>query len=191
MLDLTKKIIVLDRDGVINEELLDYVRTPEDWTPIPGSLEAIALLKKLGFRVFLATNQSGIGRGIFTSDDLKQIHAKFEHLLKEKGAEVDGIYHCPHAPVDNCYCRKPNPGLLEMIMSDIGEDLKGVPFVGDSLRDLKAGWTVGCESILVKTGKGEYTIKNFDDQLESLLIYDDLMAIAKDFEHQLKSIIGS
>ena len=151
------KLVILDRDGVINEDSDNYIKGPDEWRPIPGSLEAIARLNHAGYHVVLATNQSGVGRGLFEVSTLNAIHDKMHRALAQIGGRVDAIFFCPHAQEANCGCRKPKAGLLEEIAHRFNVDLKGVPSVGDSLRDLQAAVTVGATPILVLTGKGEKT----------------------------------
>jgi len=172
---MTKKFIILDRDGVINEDSDEYVKSAEEWYPIPGSLEAIAKLKKADYTVVVATNQSGIGRGLYSFEDFEEMCEKMDVLLDQAGGYVDGIFLCPHAPEDNCDCRKPLPGLFHQIEEAFDIDLTGVPVVGDSLRDLQAGQAVGCTPYLVKTGKGERTIEK-GEGLEGVEIFEDLAA---------------
>jgi D-glycero-D-manno-heptose 1,7-bisphosphate phosphatase len=147
------KLVILDRDGTINEDSDDYVKTPAEWRPLPGALEAIARLNHAGWHVVVATNQSGLGRGLFDVATLNAIHAKFHHLLAAVGGRVDAIFYCPHAPDEGCHCRKPEPGLFEQIGERYGLELKGLPAVGDSARDLIAAVAAGCEPHLVLTGK--------------------------------------
>ena len=147
------KLVILDRDGTINSDSDDYVKSPEEWLPLPGALEAIARLNHAGWHVVIASNQSGLGRGLFDVAALNAMHAKMNKLLAAVGGRVDAIFYCPHVPDDDCTCRKPLPGLFEQIGSRMGVPLKGVPTVGDSLRDLQAGAAVGCEPHLVLTGK--------------------------------------
>ena len=151
------RLIILDRDGVINHDSDDFIKSPAEWVPIPGSLEAIARLNQAGYRVVVATNQSGIARGLFDVKTLNAIHQKLHAAAHQAGADVDAIFYCPHAADDNCDCRKPKPGMLQTVASRFGVSLKGVPNVGDSLRDLQAGYGVGCVPYLVLTGKGERT----------------------------------
>lgn len=153
------KLVILDRDGVINEESEAFIKTPEEWHPIRGSLEAIARLNHAGFQVVLATNQSGIGRGLFEVSTLNAIHGRMHRALGQIGGRIDAIFFCPHAKEANCECRKPKAGLLEEIARRFNVDLKGVPSVGDSLRDLQASVAVGAAPILVLTGKGDATHK--------------------------------
>lgn len=170
---MTKKFIILDRDGVINEDSDDYVKSAEEWYPIPGSLEAIAKLKKAGYTVVIATNQSGIGRGLFGFEEFEEMCEKMDVMLDQVGGYIDGIFLCPHTPEDDCDCRKPLPGMFEQIAGEFDIDLTGVPVVGDSLRDLQAGQAVGCTPYLVKTGKGERTIAK-GEGLEGVVIFEDL-----------------
>ena len=149
------KLVILDRDGTINQDRDDYVKSPDEWLPLPGALEAIARLNHAGWRVVVASNQSGLGRGLFDVATLNAMHAKFYKLLGAAGGRVDAVFYCPHGPEESCQCRKPQPGLFEQIRERYGMDLKGVPAVGDSLRDLQAGATAGCDPHLVLTGKGE------------------------------------
>lgn len=151
------KLIVLDRDGVINHDSAAYIKTPAEWRPIAGSLNAISRLNQAGFHVIVATNQSGIGRGFFDMAMLNAIHDKMHKALAQAGARVDAVYFCPHAAADNCNCRKPKPGMLEDIAHRLNARMADVPFVGDSLRDLQAAETVGAQPVLVLTGNGKKT----------------------------------
>jgi len=151
------KLVILDRDGVINHDSDRFIKSPEEWRPIPGSLEAIARLTQWGYRVVVATNQSGIGRGLFDMDALNAIHDKMAKAVALTGGRIDSIFFCPHAADANCQCRKPLPGLLHEIARRYHADLTGVPAVGDSLRDLQAALAVGAQPILVLTGKGKKT----------------------------------
>ena len=148
------KICILDRDGTINEDSDEFVKSPGEWMPLPGALEAIATLNHAGWHVVVATNQSGLGRGLFDVAALNAMHAKMHSMLAAVGGRVDAIFYCPHTPDDHCHCRKPSPGLFEQIAERYGVDLKGMPAVGDSVRDLVAGAAVGAEPHLVLTGKG-------------------------------------
>jgi D-glycero-D-manno-heptose 1,7-bisphosphate phosphatase len=148
------KLVILDRDGTINVDSDDYVKSADEWTPLPGAIEAIARMNHAGWHVVVATNQSGLGRGLFDLGALNAMHAKMHKLLAAQGARVDAVFFCPHGPEDDCRCRKPLSGLFEQIGERFGVDLRGVPAVGDSLRDLQAGVAVGCEPHLVLTGKG-------------------------------------
>ncbi|MES2298922.1 MAG: D-glycero-beta-D-manno-heptose 1,7-bisphosphate 7-phosphatase [Pseudomonadota bacterium] len=151
------KIIILDRDGVINHDSPDFIKSPAEWVPIPGSLEAIARLNQAGFRVVVASNQSGIARELFDMSALNTIHQKMHSHAQQVGASIDAVFFCPHAAVDNCDCRKPKSGMFEEISRRYKISLKGVPTVGDSLRDLQAGFVSGCVPHLVLTGKGQKT----------------------------------
>lgn len=152
------KLVILDRDGVINFDSAQFIKTPAEWKPIPGSLEAIARLSQAGFRVVVATNQSGVGRGLFDMDTLNQIHDKMHRAVQAAGGRIDAIFYCPHAADSKCACRKPKPGMFERIGACYNTDLAGVPSVGDSLRDLQAAAAVGGRPLLVLTGKGEKTL---------------------------------
>ncbi len=153
------KLAILDRDGVINYDSAEFIKTPDEWKPIPGSLAAIARLNQAGYRVVVATNQSGVGRGLLDMTRLTAIHDKMHKALAQVGGRIDAVFYCPHAADAGCRCRKPLPGLLEDISSRFGVDLTGVPLVGDSLRDLQAGTQVGAMPYLVLTGKGKETRK--------------------------------
>ncbi|MBV2235788.1 MAG: D-glycero-beta-D-manno-heptose 1,7-bisphosphate 7-phosphatase [Sterolibacterium sp.] len=151
------KLIILDRDGVINHDSDQFIKSPDEWRPIPGSLAAIATLTQWGYRVIVATNQSGIGRGLFDMDTLNSIHDKMVKAVAQEGGRIDAVFFCPHTNGDQCDCRKPKPGMLEEIASRYSTELTGVPVVGDSLRDLQAAVAVGAQPILVLTGKGKQT----------------------------------
>ncbi len=151
------KLIILDRDGVINHDSDLYIKSPEEWTPIPGSLEAIARLNQWGWRVIVCTNQSGIGRGLFGMDMLNAIHDKMLKAAAHAGGAIDAIFFCPHTNVDACACRKPKPGMLQEIATRYNVSLTGVPVIGDSLRDLESALAVGAQPMLVLTGKGMKT----------------------------------
>ncbi|WP_298927473.1 D-glycero-beta-D-manno-heptose 1,7-bisphosphate 7-phosphatase [uncultured Ramlibacter sp.] len=148
------KLVILDRDGTINEESDEFIKSPEEWRPLPGALEAIARLNHAGWRVAIASNQSGLGRGLFDVASLNAMHAKMHKLLSAHGGRIDAVFYCPHSPDEGCHCRKPQPGLFEQIGERFGVELKGVPTLGDSIRDLQAGAAAGCEPHLVLTGKG-------------------------------------
>jgi D-glycero-D-manno-heptose 1,7-bisphosphate phosphatase len=149
------KLCILDRDGTINEDSDEYIKSPGEWRPLPLALEAIAKLNHAGWHVVVATNQSGLGRGLFDVASLNAIHAKMHAMLAAVGGRVDAVFYCPHAPEEFCNCRKPAPGLYEQIAERYGVDLSGMPTVGDSVRDLVAGAAVGCVPHLVLTGKSE------------------------------------
>jgi len=148
------KLIILDRDGVINYDSDQFIKNPEEWKPLPGSLEAIARLCQAGYRVVVATNQSGIGRGLFDMPTLNAIHDKMHKACAQAGGRIDAVFFCPHAADADCKCRKPKSGMLDEIAERYNTDLSGVPSVGDSLRDLEASARLGAQPILVLTGKG-------------------------------------
>ena len=148
------RLVILDRDGTINADSDEYVKSAEEWHPLPGALDAIARLNHAGWHVVVASNQSGLGRGLFDVAALNAMHAKMHKLLAAAGGRVDAVFYCPHSPEEACNCRKPSPGLFEQISERYGMDLKGVHTVGDTLRDLQAGAAVGCQPHLVFTGKG-------------------------------------
>lgn len=148
-LNLTEKLIILDRDGVINYDSANYICGPEEWHPIPGSIDAIARLNKAGFRIAVATNQSGINRGYYTKETLDNIHQKMHNLLAEKGGKIDKIFYCPHSPSDNCECRKPKPGLLKLIGEHFQCSLEKIPFIGDNLCDINAALAINASPIFI------------------------------------------
>lgn len=172
------KLIILDRDGVINEDSDDYIKSLDEWQPIAGSIEAIARLRGLGFEVAVATNQSGIARGYFSLDTLQAMHDKLQGLLRRAQTDIGPIVFCPHGPDDDCDCRKPKPGLLLQIAEHYGQDLSDAYMVGDSLRDLQAGRAAGCRCVLVKTGKGQKTwrkiVSGEAGNWPDLLVFDSL-----------------
>ena len=184
------KLIILDRDGVINIERADFVKSADECVPIEGSIDAIARLHQAGYTVVVATNQSGLARGKFDLDDLEAMHDKLTQLVEQAGGELGAIFYCPHAPEDNCKCRKPLPGLLDAIETEFNTSAEGCYFIGDSLRDLQAGALKGCKLALVKTGNGETTLAQLaapDLQssapviaAEQVNVFDNL-AIAVDF----------
>lgn len=181
-LPVNNKLIILDRDGVINEDSDEYVKSLEEWIPIPGSIEAIADLSKAGYVIAVATNQSGIGRGLFDLDELENMHNKLTVLVEEFGGEIAGIFYCPHTPEDNCSCRKPKSGLIEAIGSELQLNTAGAYMVGDSQRDLEAGIHKGCLPVLVKTGKGLKTLNSLSEKNPVLFaqtkVFDDLRTFA-------------
>ncbi|MCU0734222.1 MAG: D-glycero-beta-D-manno-heptose 1,7-bisphosphate 7-phosphatase [Methylotetracoccus sp.] len=152
--------VLLDRDGVINRDADSFIKCPEEWEPLPGSLEAIALLTGSGFRIVVLSNQSGIARGLFDLAMLDRIHDTMCARVAEAGGAVEAIYCCPHGPGDHCDCRKPKPGLFHRFAREFSTPLEGVPAIGDSLRDLQAARTVGAAPMLVRTGKGEGTLRH-------------------------------
>lgn len=173
------KLIILDRDGVINQDSDNFIKSPEEFIPLPGSLEAITKLHKAGYTIAVATNQSGIARGLYSLDTLQQMHDKLAALLSKKGGKVDYIAYCPHGPDDHCNCRKPKPGMYHDIAKHFETSLTGVPVIGDSLRDLLAAKSVNAKPFLVKTGKGQRTIAN-GEGLDGVPVYDDLAAVVNE-----------
>jgi D-glycero-D-manno-heptose 1,7-bisphosphate phosphatase len=178
------KLIILDRDGVINQDSDDYVKSLEEWIPLEGSCEAIADLSKAGYTIAVATNQSGLARGFFTLDDLETMHGRMNALVEEAGGEIATIKYCPHGPDDACDCRKPLPGLINQIEAELGISANGAYFIGDSLRDLQAGLSKGCKPVLVMTGKGEKTLLKMlttevDTQIKQAPVYTDLAHFAR------------
>ena len=151
------KLIILDRDGVINQDSDAYIKSPDEWIPIPGSLEAIAKLNREGYSVAVATNQSGLARGYFDLKALSDMHRKMEGLLSDLGGQIDAIFYCPHGPEDGCDCRKPAPGLLHEIGERFQVNLSKVFFIGDTISDMKAASAAGVNPVLVRTGKGKKT----------------------------------
>jgi D-glycero-D-manno-heptose 1,7-bisphosphate phosphatase len=150
--------VLLDRDGVINHDSDDYIKSPQEWQPIEGSLAAIALLHQAGFKVVVISNQSGLARGYYSLETLTEIHAKMQRRVAEHGGEIEAIYFCPHAPGDNCNCRKPKTGLLQLFSQHYDCDLENLFFVGDSFSDIQAAQAVAARPLLVKTGKGLKTL---------------------------------
>ncbi|MDP3815272.1 D-glycero-beta-D-manno-heptose 1,7-bisphosphate 7-phosphatase [Pseudomonas sp.] len=175
------KLLILDRDGVINYDSDAYIKSLDEWVPLPGAIEAIAHLSQAGWTVAVATNQSGIARGYYDLAALEAMHQRLRELVAEQGGELGLILHCPHGPDDGCACRKPKPGLLEQIAAYYGTTLRGVWFVGDSSGDLSAALAVDCQPVLVKTGKGERTLAKALP--EGTLVFDDLAAIAAQLLH--------
>lgn len=169
------KLIILDRDGVINYDSDAFIKTPDEWKPIPGSLEAIAHLTQMGYRVVVAANQSGIGRGLMDMAALNAINDRMWKAAYQAGGRIDAMFFCPHACADKCDCRKPATGMFKEIAQRFGLELDGVPAIGDSLRDMQAAATVGALPVLVLTGKGEKT-KAEGGLPENTLIFSDLAA---------------
>ena len=172
------KLIILDRDGDINYDSAQFIKSPEEWKPIPGSLEAIAKLDGAGYRVVVATNQSGVGRGLFDMDTLNAINDKMVKAVSQVGGRIDAIFFCPHPADSPCDCRKPKPGMFLQIAERFNVDLKDVPAVGDSLRDLEAATAVGCAPFLVQTGKGQKTCDEGGLPAETK-VFPDLAAVAR------------
>lgn len=161
---MTPPLVIIDRDGVINQDSDDYIKNADEWVPIPGSIEAIAALSKAGYRIAVATNQSGISRGLFDETELAAMHEKLHALVEEQGGHVDGIFVCTHHPDDDCNCRKPRTGLLDQMEEEFGEPLAGSWFIGDSEKDLDCGIAKQCQPVLVLTGKGEKTASSISPQ---------------------------
>jgi len=174
------QMVILDRDGVINHDSEDFIKSPDEWIPIKGSIEAISRLKKADYLVTVATNQSGIARGLYDEKKLGKIHDKFEQQLSQRGAAIDGIFYCPHGPSDNCICRKPKPGLLLQIAKQFNIKLSETIFVGDTITDIKAARLAGAIPVLVKTGNGEATIEKFGP-FEEIPVYDNLSHFVREF----------
>ena len=172
------KLIILDRDGVVNYDSDQFIKSPDEWRPIPGSLDAIARLNQAGFKVVLATNQSGVGRGLFDMAMLNTIHDKMNKVLAQAGARIDALFFCPHAAESDCGCRKPKPGMFQEIGERFNISLAGVPCIGDSLRDLQAAAEVGGQPILVLTGKGRLTQEKGSIP-ENTLVFADLSEAVK------------
>lgn len=181
------KLIILDRDGVINHDSDEFIKSPQEWHPIDGALEAIAQLNQAGYRVAVATNQSGIARRLFDMVTLNAIHQKLHLRAQHVGARIDAIFYCPHSADDLCGCRKPKSGLLQEIAQRFDTDLAGVPNVGDSLRDLQAAVEAGCRPYLVLTGKGQRTLAA-GGLPPGTMVFPDLAAVA---EHLLKTPVAS
>jgi D-glycero-D-manno-heptose 1,7-bisphosphate phosphatase len=169
------KLVILDRDGVINQDSDQFIKTPEEWKPIPGSLEAIARLTHSGFRVVVCSNQSGVGRGLLDMAALNAINDKMYKALAPLGGRIDALFYCPHPAEANCTCRKPKPGMFQDIAKRFNISLSGVPSVGDSLRDMQASASVGCQPMLVLTGKGKKT-RAAGDLPPGTQVFDDLAA---------------
>ena len=171
------KLVVLDRDGTINHDSDQYIKSPAEWKPIKGSVEAIARLAQAGWRVVVTTNQSGIGRGLFDMATLNAIHDAMHRAVNQAGGRIDAIFFCPHKDDDNCECRKPKPGMLYEIAKRLNVELEGVPVVGDALRDLQAAAAVSAKPILVLTGKGRKT-REAGGLPQGTAVYPDLAAVA-------------
>jgi D-glycero-D-manno-heptose 1,7-bisphosphate phosphatase len=173
----TQRYVLLDRDGVINHDSDAFIKSPDEWQPIEGSLEAIALLNAHGYQVIVVTNQSGIARGLFDEAMLEKIHTKMQQLVSEKGGHIAAIYYCPHGADSTCDCRKPKAGLLKAFAADFHADLSTIAVIGDSLRDLQAADVVGAKPILVKTGKGQQTL--FNNPQLNIPVFETLYDAAK------------
>ncbi len=170
------KLIILDRDGVINEDSDDYIKSVDEFVPIPGSLEAIGKLTQAGYTIAVATNQSGIARGYYDMATLQAMHDKLSTLLAPYHGRIDKFFICPHGPDDHCNCRKPKPGLFAQISEFYQQSINNVPAIGDSLRDIQAGQPFGVFPILVRTGKGLRTLQKNHSELINIPVYDNLSA---------------
>lgn len=175
---LADRLVVLDRDGVINRESEHFIRSPDEWVPLPGSLDAIAALVRAGFEVVVATNQSGVGRGLFSADTLAAIHSRMTAAIEAHGGRLAGIFVCPHAPGAGCDCRKPRAGLMRQIEQAFGGALTGVAAIGDSERDILAAQAVGARPVLVRTGNGRRTEAALGAG-SAVEVFDDLAAAAR------------
>ena len=173
---MPERIIILDRDGVINRDSNDFVKSAAEWIPLPGSIDAIAALSAAGYTIAVASNQSGLARGLFDETALAAMHAKLRALVEAAGGRVDHIVVCPHGPDDGCDCRKPEPGLYRQIAEHFSTGLDGVPIIGDSLRDLEAAIAAGAKPILVRTGNGLKAEPHLQGKLEAVPVFDDLAA---------------
>ncbi len=173
-----RRLVILDRDGVINRDSKTFVKSADEWIPLPGSIEAIADLNKAGFTVAVASNQSGLARGLFDRRALYSMHRKLRRLVGAAGGTVDRIVVCPHGPDDGCHCRKPAPGLIERLLRRYGVAANTVTVVGDSLRDLEAALAAGTSPVLVRTGNGRKTEKQLTGDLAGVPVFDDLAAAA-------------
>jgi D-glycero-D-manno-heptose 1,7-bisphosphate phosphatase len=176
-------VIALDRDGVINIDSRDYIKSAAEWQPIPGSIEAIAQLGQKGYDIYVATNQAGLARGLFTMSDLNEMHEKLVAMTEAAGGRICGIMFCPHHPDHECDCRKPKPGLLHQIEVHSGESMQGQYFVGDSLKDIQAARSINAAPVLVLTGNGKETKKKLDGSIPT---FNDLAAFAQ-FAPDLKT----
>src|SRR3989338_11429736 len=167
-------LIILDRDGVINFESDAYIKSPEEWIPIPGSIDAIAKLTKAGYKIVIATNQAGVGRGLYTLDTLQKIHDKMLTLIENAGGKIEKIYVCPHHPDEHCHCRKPKPGLMHRAQEKYGVDFSNTFFIGDTATDVQTALAVGCKPLLVLTGKAGAKAFAEDKEAASVPKFKDL-----------------
>lgn len=172
-------LVILDRDGVINRDSSAFVKNVDEFEPLPGSIEAIAALDKAGYTVVIASNQSGLARGLFDRDALNAMHRHLRQLVADAGGHIDRIVVCPHGPDDGCDCRKPAPGLYQRLARQYDVDLAGTPAIGDSLRDLEAASAAGASPILVRTGNGRQTEASLPDKFRGIEVYDDLASAAQ------------
>lgn len=177
----SRGLIILDRDGVINRDSAAYVKSAKEWRALPGSLAAIAELSAAGYTVTVASNQSGLARGLFDRRALRGMHAKLRRQVRAAGGNIDRIVVCPHAPNAGCECRKPRPDLLLRLARYYGTSLDGVVFVGDSLKDVQAARAAGARPVLVRTGNGAKVEAKYSAELRDVRIFDDLAAVARTF----------
>jgi D-glycero-D-manno-heptose 1,7-bisphosphate phosphatase len=190
------KLVILGRDGVLNIYRDDHVTAPEEWQPVPGALEAVARLNQAGWHTVVATNQSGIGRGLIDMASLNRVHLRMMQLLAEKGGRVDAVFFCPHVPEEHCDCRKPLPGLIKQIGERYGldEHLANVPMVGDTVRDLQAAQAAGCEPHLVRSGRAAALtpeeLAQWLDGIAGAVVHDDLAAFAEFVLHREHTRLG-
>jgi len=183
------KLLLLDRDGVINQDSDDYIRSPDEWIPLPGAIDALARLSQAGWTLALATNQSGIARGYYSVDCMEAIHARLRELVAAKGGQLGLIVHCPHAPNEGCDCRKPKPGMLLALAKHYQVSPSGLWFVGDSASDLAAAVAAGCQPVLVRSGKGARTLQG--DLPAGTLIFEDLAEVANHLTQPLSGLSAS
>lgn len=179
---MSQPVILLDRDGVINEDSDDYIKSASEFKPYPSSIQAISKLFHAGWQVAVISNQSGIGRGLFSEEELQSMHSKLAQELDKHGSSLANIFYCPHKPTDGCDCRKPATGLLRQAEQSLGVALAGSYMVGDSISDVEAALNHGCVPILVRTGKGRKTEQQLseDPKLKSIAVYDDLAAVVEE-----------
>lgn len=176
---MSSPLVILDRDGVINHDSEDYIKHEDEFFPIAGSIEAISQLSRSGFQVCVATNQSGLGRGLFDEFTLSRMHELLRTLVEEQGGRIDGIFFCPHRPDENCDCRKPRPGLLNQLEEQFGRTVAGAWFIGDTEKDIDVALAKGCKPILVLTGKGTLTQETMaPEKLRDIPVFDDLFSAA-------------
>lgn len=177
---MSERVILVDRDGVVNEDSDSYIRSEDDWVPIRGSIEAITKLNNAGYRVAIVSNQSGLARGLFDHGALAKIHGKLHRLLARSGGRIEMIAFCPHGPDDGCYCRKPNTGLLKEVSDRLGVEPRGIPYIGDSIGDVEAAKRIGMEPWLVRTGKGQWTLASRRDCMTGVRVVNDLLTVANE-----------
>ncbi len=190
----TTKLVILGRDGILNEYREAHVTAPEEWVPVPGALEAVARLNHAGWHVVVATNQAGIGRGMIDMAAINAVHVHMNQQLMAQGARIDAVFFCPHTPEEGCDCRKPRPGMMRDIARRYGVDLRSVPLVGDTLRDLQAAAAAGCEPHLVLTGRaaglGDEQLRQMLGQVPGTQVHADLAAFV-DFLMQRDHVADS